>query len=111
MRRRAGGRKGRAWAWTGAVGLGTLLLLTFLLRPFAAPPAPPCPVLPGSPPPALAPPVARAVALARAVESSPAAPGPALRVHGATLAELEALLYDVAVDPAWAQAYAEARGR
>lgn len=121
----------RPGAWglgLGGLGLGLGVLglgvsLAFPLEPRAASPGsslpepqaprpePACPLPPGTPPPALAPRVARAVALARAVESSPAAPEPALRVHGGTLVELESLLYDVAVDPAWAQAYAAARGR
>lgn len=85
--------------------------LLFALLLACAPAEEACEVAPGTPPPPLHPQVARALDLARAAESSPADPSPALRAHGATLGDLDAALYDVAVDPAWSAAYAGARAR
>jgi hypothetical protein len=55
--------------------------------------------------------VRRALELAAAVEAAPANADAALTAKGATRAELEALLFDIARDPALAKAYSDARRR
>lgn len=51
--------------------------------------------------------VDRAVAVARAIQVAPPAADSVLAAHGFTRAGFDALLYDIAVDPALARAYAE----
>lgn len=74
----------------------------------ATPPATP-PV--EAPAEGLPPQVARAVELAKAVESTPGDPTAALAAKNGSRAELEGLLYEIAADPALSDAYAKAMGR
>lgn len=60
--------------------------------------------------PALPPQVARAVELARAVQADPANADAALAAKGASRAELDALLYTIAADPALTDLYAKELG-
>ncbi len=52
--------------------------------------------------------VDRAVATAQAIQAKPAAADSILAAHGLTRAGFDSLMYEVAADPALAQAYTEA---
>lgn len=73
----------------------------------------PEPVVTAAPPAATAlpPQVARAVELAQAVRAQPTDTEAALASKRATAAELDALLYEIAADPALTEAYTAAVGR
>lgn len=93
-------------------------MIRFLLLPLfvacgdaeqaATPPATP-PV--EAPAEGLPPQVARAVELAKAVESTQGDATAALAAKNGSRAELEGLLYEIAADPALSDAYARAMGR
>lgn len=61
--------------------------------------------------PAVDPRVAKAAALAKAVDTNPDGAAAALEANGMTQADLDALMYEIAADPALTLAYQAERGR
>lgn len=84
-----------------------LLFLACSSEPTAPPPPPPPPETVEQ----LPAPVSRAVELAKIVQADPANADAALTAKGASRAELEGLLFDIAADPALSDAYAKAMGK
>jgi hypothetical protein len=87
------------------------MILLFLACGSDPPPPPPLP------PPAVSAPafsmesVKEAASIANAIQREPQRADQILQNNGTTRQEYEAMLYDIAIDPAQAQAYAKLRSR